>query len=158
MKKPSYLGLLNAIALGEADGEDYLRAWADTTADPEVAETLRFVAVREHEHAAAFTKRLAELGFGLKPADDRTEHRRRVKFVKSAASDIEKFERLRLHEPPGETDVFDRFFANKDIDPQTGALLGRYIAEERDSLRRFAACYRAVQRRSRAGTVGRSAG
>ena len=38
---------------------------------------------------------------------------------------------------------------HKDIDPQTGGLLGRYIAEERDSLRRFAACYQSLVRARR---------
>ena len=32
-------------------------------------------------------------------------------------------------------------FADKTIDIQTGALLGRYIAEERDSGRMLRACY-----------------
>ncbi len=147
-KKPSYLGLLNALAVGEAEGADYLRAWADTTSDPAVEEVLRFVVLRELEHSAVFAKRLAELGFGVLPREDKTRHRSVMRIAKSAASDVEKFERFRLDQGPGETDAFDGFFTNKDIDPQTGALLGRYIAEERDSLRRFAACYQALVRRS----------
>ena len=147
-KKPSFLGLLNAVAVGEAEAAQYLRAWADTTPDPEVAEVLAFVAVREHEHGAAFAKRIAELGFSVLPREDVTRHRKVMRIVRSADGDVEKFERLRLHEGPGERDVFDGFFTNKDIDPQTGALLGRYIAEERDSQRRFAACYQALLRRS----------
>jgi len=150
-KKPSYLGLLNALAVGEAEGADYLRAWADTTSDPAVEEVLRFVVLRELEHSAVFAKRLAELGYGVLPREDATRHRRVMRMAKSAASDIEKFQRFRLHEGPDDTDVFDGFFTNKDIDPQTGALLGRYIAEERDSLRRFAACYDALVRRSAKG-------
>ena len=51
-----------------------------------------------------------------------------------------------MTKPPvnGHRDVFDAFFENKDLDPVTGSLLGRYIAEERDSGRRFAACYQAL--------------
>ena len=41
----------------------------------------------------------------------------------------------------GTADVFDNFFENKDLDPATGGLLGRYVAEERDSGRKFAECY-----------------
>ena len=61
-------------------------------------------------------------------------------------SDRQKFERLGLGRAPtnGTPDIFDRFFENKDLDPQTGGLLGRYVAEERDSGRRFAACYAAL--------------
>jgi hypothetical protein len=73
--------------------------------------------------------------------------KQRLRAATSSMSDREKFEHFRLDRPPGETDVFDGFFTHKDLDPQTGALLGRYIAEERDSLRRFAACYRALVRR-----------
>ncbi len=62
-------------------------------------------------------------------------------------TDREKFERLGLTREPeaGRPDVFDRFFENKDLDPVTGGLLGRYVAEERDSGRRFAACYSALR-------------
>ena len=34
-------------------------------------------------------------------------------------------------------DIFDKFFSDHSIDIQTGELLGRYIAEERDSGRRL---------------------
>jgi hypothetical protein len=58
-------------------------------------------------------------------------------------SDKEKFEALGLGRQMqnGDRDVFDTFFENKDLDPVTGGLLGRYIAEERDSGRKFAECY-----------------
>lgn len=32
--KPSYLGLLNAIAIGESQAHCYLSAWIDKTRDP----------------------------------------------------------------------------------------------------------------------------
>ena len=66
-KKPSYLGLLNAIAYGEGEGAEYLAAWAGVTSDPEVRRALRTVIAREAEHAAAFTKRLDELGYEVLP-------------------------------------------------------------------------------------------
>ena len=61
-------------------------------------------------------------------------------------TDREKFEKLGFSpaersEPSG-PDFFSRMFEDKSIDIQTGALLGRYIAEERDSGRMLNACYR----------------
>ena len=57
----------------------------------------------------------------------------------SNMSDIEKFAVLGFGRGSGDTDVFDNMFQDKTIDPATGALLGRYIAEERDSIRMLAA-------------------
>jgi hypothetical protein len=38
-------------------------------------------------------------------------------------------------------DIFDGFFKDHSIDIRTGELLGRYIAEERDSARLLRSCY-----------------
>src|SRR4029077_4540964 len=59
--------------------------------------------------------------------------------------DIEKFRQLRLHRI-GEDILgfFDNVFADHTIDIQTGALLGRYIAEEHDSARLLRQCYDAL--------------
>ena len=38
-----------------------------------------------------------------------------------------------------------KILADTTIDPQTGALLGRFIAEERDTGRRLKACYQALK-------------
>lgn len=140
MAKPSYLGLLNAIAVGESTAEPYLLAWADTTKDKRLAKTLRFVAMREGEHGKAFAKRMLELGFEVRwPDNDRGAQT--MALATSDKTDIAKFRAFKLHKAPGKTDVFDSMFADKTIDPVTGALLGRYIAEERDSGRRLAAEY-----------------
>jgi len=61
MGKPSYIGLLNSIAVNEAKGQVLLQTWADHTDDERLRATLEFVAIREGEHAWAFTKRLCEL-------------------------------------------------------------------------------------------------
>lgn len=139
--KPSYLGLLNAIAVGEGQAYDYLGAWAEITDDDGVRDVLRFVAIREGEHALAFEKRIVELGFELRPGDPaKLDELREV--ATSERSDKEKFEALGLAALADDgPDVFSPMFDNKEIDPITGALLGRYIAEERDSGRRFRACY-----------------
>jgi len=140
MAKPSYLGLLNAIATGESAAEHYLLAWAGSTKDKRLAKTLRFVAMREGEHGKAFAKRMLELGFEVRwPDHDRADQA--MALATSDKSDITKFRKFKLHKAPGTSDVFDSMFSDKNIDPITGGLLGRYIAEERDSGRRLAAEY-----------------
>lgn len=147
-KKPSYIGLMNAIAVGEARAQRYLDAWADTTADDDVAETVRFIALREGEHAMAFAKRMAELGFTVREGDP-AEERAAMRAAKSKKlTDVEKFEHFGLARVKKGDDVFTAMFTDQTIDPQTGGLLGRYIAEERDSLRRAATCYRRTKRQA----------
>lgn len=129
---PSFLGLLNAIAVGETEAERFLLGWANVTGNPEVEKALRFVAMREGEHGKAFAKRMLELGHEVRwPAAKGSD----AKFAMacSSMSDTEKFDAFSVGKAPGGPDVFDRMFENKDLDPVTGGLLGRYIAEERDS-------------------------
>ena len=140
--KPTYLGLLNAIAVGEARGHALLNAWKDATGNADLAEVLNVVAIREQEHSAAFTKRLCELGFSVreKPSDQFDEN---LKLAASDASDVEKFRHLLGYAPEGSEskapmdDPLANLFSDRTIDPQTGALLGRFVAEERDSERRL---------------------
>lgn len=141
-EKPTYLGLLNAIALGERGGHCYLSEWANVTTDPAVRKVLLTVAAREGEHSASFTKRINELGYELREKED-PEIEPKLELVRSDCSDLEKMEALGLHEldNPGGTDIFDAFFNDHSIDIRTGELLGRYIAEERDSGRLLRACY-----------------
>lgn len=142
MSEPTYLALLNSIAVNERKGEALLGCWAATTPDPRLAEVLRFVAIREGEHAAAFAKRMCELGYAVceetayqvfKDFDDL------LAFIGSSASDAEKVARIGGNRE--DKDPFGGFFKDTTIDPQTGELLGRYIAEERDSGRRLRAEY-----------------
>ena len=142
-EKPSYLGLLNAISLAESRAHCYLSAWADVTTDPEVRAVLRKVAAREGEHGMSFAKRINELGFELVPAED-PEFESQMAIATSDCSDLEKAEALKLLRfctADGEPDVFDNFFRDHSIDIRTGELLGRYIAEERDTMRLFQACH-----------------
>jgi len=140
--KPSYLGLLNAIAIGERRGHVVLDAWRRSTADRKLAAELETVAIREREHAAAFTKRLCELGFDLKE-DSNPEFEETLAIARSGAPDDEKFRRLLGYgtDRDGDPDPLARIFADTTIDPRTGALLGRFIAEERDSERRLRAAW-----------------
>jgi hypothetical protein len=147
--KPSYLGMLNAIANAERQGYEYLNAWCERATDPHVKATLRTVATREHEHSLAFTKRIDELGFELEVRDI-LDFTKQMEIVTSDCSDYEKAEALGLFErkaETGERDIFAGLFDDQTIDIQTGALLGRYIAEERDSTRMIAACAQALEAR-----------
>jgi rubrerythrin len=138
--------LLNAIANGEAEAETYLLAWADVTTRPDVERELRFIARREGDHAAAFSARIRELGFEVQPRPDPRAERRMEIATSTTLSDREKLELLGFgpREDPDAPDVFAGMFADRTIDIDTGELLGRYIAEERDTGRRLDACYRAL--------------
>jgi hypothetical protein len=142
--KPSYLKVLNAIAVGEARGHALFDTWAKTTRDAELAGTLRMVAIRECEHAAVFTKRLCELGYDVreKPADDLEA---RLQKLRSDASDAEKFESVFGYGRERRDEGLSGIFADTTIDPVTGKLLGRFIAEERDTQRCLQAAYERVK-------------
>ena len=91
--KPSYIGLLNAIANGERMGHKIFRNWAAVTTCDDIRGTLQTVAIREAEHAWAFEKRLCELGFGLRKKAF-PDLKKTLKIAKSTATDVEKFEHL----------------------------------------------------------------
>jgi hypothetical protein len=144
--KPSYLGLLNAISLNESRAYAYLSAWADVTRHDGVRDVLRTVAAREGEHGMSFAKRINELGYQLRPKDD-PAFDRQLAVARSDRTDLEKFDALGVLRVDGGDgpDVFDSFFTDHSIDIRTGELLGRYIAEERDSLRLLRGCYEALR-------------
>ncbi|MGD0381360.1 MAG: hypothetical protein ABSC30_15410 [Acidimicrobiales bacterium] len=139
-EKPSYLGLLNAIAVNEARAHQYLQVWIDKTTDPDVETVLRTVAWREGEHGMSFAKRVNELGYNLRDRHD-LDLADRLEVAGSDRSDLEKMEYFgqdRLDEVLG---AFDTVFSDHTIDIQTGELLGRYIAEEFDTARLLRCCY-----------------
>ena len=140
--KPSYLGLLNAIAITEAKAHAYLTAWADTTKSEDVRALLLKIAAREGEHAMSFARRINELGYAVREKDDERENEA-IAVVTADCSDLEKMETLKLHrlDRGDEPDIFDDFFKDHSIDIATGELLGRYIAEERDTGRLFRECH-----------------
>jgi hypothetical protein len=155
--KPTYLGLLNAISLGETRAYQVLSAWAAVTENPDVRRVISTVAIREGEHGMAFAKRLNELGFSVLDRPD-PSFEAKLTCAQSDCSDVEKFEALRLGGrdvgDSDQPDFLDGLFHDRTIDPQTGALLGRWIAEERDSGRLLDGCYRALRSsKSRATTA-----
>ncbi len=147
-ERPTYLPMLEAIANAERQGHEYYQAWYDHATDPDLKETMRIVATRELEHSLAFTKRIDELGFECQPAKI-LDFENQIEIVTSDCSDYEKLQALELTDLADkildpERDPFRRLFNDLTIDVQTGALLGRYIAEERDSARMLAACATAM--------------
>ena len=144
--KPTYIGILNAIVNGERGGFESLNAWASVSPDPDVSGMLKTVALREGEHAATFEKRLCELGYSLREKKD-PNFSKTMDIVCSELSDSEKFEKLGLLQTVSEEgeDKLLQVMADKSIDPQTGALLGRFIAEERDSGRILREAYQCAK-------------
>jgi rubrerythrin len=153
--KPSYLGLLNAVALAESNAHEYLTAWAEVTTDPEVRAVLVTVAAREGEHGMSFAKRINELGYEVRPAED-PKHDQRMEVARSDRSYLDKLESLGVLDLCTEDgpDIFDNFFRDHTIDIRTGELLGRYIAEERDTLRLLTGCRDALCSRPAAEAGG----
>jgi rubrerythrin len=155
--KPTYLGLLNAISLGESRAYCYLTDWASVTPSPEVREVLLKVAAREGEHGMTFAKRINELGYQLRPkADDGGD--RALEIARSDCPDVEKMEALGLNklDTGDDPDVFDGLFRDHSIDIRTGEMLGRYIAEERDSARILRACYEQLRDARDAAEAGKN--
>jgi rubrerythrin len=148
--KPSYLGLLNAIALAECRAHAYLTVWAEQTPSADVRKVLLTVAAREGEHGMSFAKRINELGYEVRQKDDPNAEKV-MAIASSDLSDLEKMQKLKLHEldTANAPDIFDDFFKDHSIDIRTGELLGRYIAEERDTGRLLRSCYEQLQAASR---------
>ena len=154
MQKPAYLGLLNAISLGESAAGVYLDAWADVTTNEDLACTLRLVAARERSHGEVFCRRIAELGFELRRKPNAKDAEQLAKLSNPNISDLEKLP------PRGEAGGSEPFaeikkaIAAGDFDPMTANLMSWYIAEEIDSGRRLAEVYRGVREGRRGGKKG----
>jgi rubrerythrin len=144
--RPSYLGLLNAIVTSELHGHEYFTAWLEKTDDPEVRTALLAVRAREGEHGMTFARRINELGFEVRPRPLSEDEIFRAEVAGSDRSDEEKLAALGYGEGWGQQsgDLYDHWFADHTIDPVTGGLLGRFIAEERDSSRLLRGAWEAV--------------
>jgi hypothetical protein len=140
--KPTYLSLLNAVAVGEARAHRYLNEWIAVCTEPAVREVLQTVAWREGEHGMSFAKRIDELGYSVRQNEDPELERDLAMARSTEATDLEKFEHFGLGRLSDTLSFFDDVFKDHSIDIRTGALLGRYIAEEFDSARRLTDCYR----------------
>ena len=120
--KPSYIGLLNAISLGESEAECYLNAWAAVTPDDGVRSVISTVALREGEHGKAFAKRLCELGYGVQPRGESDVAAKMAIAASTTLSDKEKFEKLgvgrSVADRAGDNDVFVNMFKDTTVDIQ----------------------------------------
>jgi len=145
--KPPYLGLLNAISLAESEAGVYLEAWANATENEELASCLRFVAARETSHGELFCRRLAELGYSLRPKPDPKSAARLARYANPKISDCEKV-------GPERIDADDTFaeirkaMADGAYDEMTCNMLQWYINEEVDSGRRLNAAYAKVREKA----------
>src|SRR4051794_39020574 len=146
--KPAYLGLLNAISLAETHAGQYLEAWASVTPDEDLACTLRLVAARERSHGEVFCRRIAELGFSLKPKRDPAAGERLAKYADPRISDLEKVGPERKGEDRDPFGEIKAKMADGEYDPMTCNLLQWYIAEEADSGRRLREAYGCVRERA----------
>ncbi len=138
--KPSYLGLLNAIALGESRAGVQLSAWAAATTDADLRDTLTFVAKRETSHGDVFRRRIQEFGFDVMERPD-PKFEERLKVVSDPS--IPDVKKLGRDEEGGGADPFAKIeedMANGIFDPLTADLMRWYIAEERDSGERLRVC------------------
>ncbi|MEZ5410356.1 MAG: cupin domain-containing protein [Acidimicrobiales bacterium] len=144
--EPSYLPLLRRIANAECNAEVFLSAWARATPRADVGGVIATVALREGEHTKAFQKRICELGFDVAIVEAPETAGRAAIGAATDLTDREKFEKLGLGQRP-DPSVPDRwagYFEDTTIDIATGELLGRFISEERDSVRMRADCYEAL--------------
>jgi rubrerythrin len=143
-KKPSYLGLLNAISLAESAAAVYLEAWANVTPNEDLARTLRLVAARERSHSEVFCRRIAELGYALRRKSDPQAARRLAKLADPDVSDLQKIgpECEEEADPFGE---IRRRMREDEFDPLTLSLINWYIAEEKDSAKRLREAYARVR-------------
>lgn len=151
--KPSYLKLLNAVSNAETAAHEYLEAWVAVTPSDDVRGVLQTVSAREGEHGKAFAKRINELGYNLICKEDPKQAERIELAGRRDLTDLEKMERFGLGrlDTGDKPDIFDTFFQDHSIDIRTGELLGRYIAEERDSGRLLRSCYEQLKGASAGG-------
>lgn len=144
--EPTYLPLLRRIANAECNAEVYLTAWAGASPRDDVRRVIATVAMREGEHTKAFQKRICELGHDVSIVEAPETAGRAAIGAATDLTDREKFEKLGLGVPPdsAKPDRWVSYFEDSTIDILTGGLLGRFIAEERDSVRILAECYAAL--------------
>jgi quercetin dioxygenase-like cupin family protein len=136
---PAYYDLLSKISAGECSGAAAFNAWATATTNPDFAKVLKIVAIREAEHSAAFEKRLCELGHSVDFSDVDPKTSENLKFLGSDASDLDKIKLLGFDDLK-DKDTLSALLRDRSIDPITGALMGRFIAEERDTARMINDC------------------
>jgi quercetin dioxygenase-like cupin family protein len=149
--EPSYLPLLRKIANAECNAEVFLSAWAAATPRDDVRRVIGTVALREAEHAKAFEKRICELGFDVTIEEAPQTAGRAAIAARADLTDGQKFEELGVGMPadPSTPDRWASYLGDNTIDIATSELLGRFVGEERDSVRMLAECRGALAEEER---------
>lgn len=150
--KPSYLGLLNRLAVGESRAGVYLKAWADTTPDPELKRALLLVAARESTHGEVFKQRIDRLGFAVRETEDPSFATMLAMFGDPTLSDREKIKRSsggdkrQDGDEPAPDAIADLSARTEDgsMDQLTRDTMRWYLAEERDTLELLRDVYQGV--------------
>ena len=93
--KPSYLGLLNAVAWPESSAHCYLSEWAAVTKDPDVRQRPAYRGGPRGRARMSFAKRINELGYELRQKPDESLDKK-LDIARSDCSDLEKMEALGL--------------------------------------------------------------
>jgi Mn-containing catalase len=125
------IGLLKALAAGEAEGGRRLPQWAAIVSDPKVAETLRFITARENSHVELFIRRLCELDETVDVAVVPPELAYLSMLADPAVADREKA--LCVLAGADFFEEVERRIQAGAYDQLTAKLLAFYVAEERDS-------------------------
>lgn len=151
--KPSYLGLLNRLAVGESRAGVYLKAWADVTPHAELRTALLLVAARESTHGEVFKQRIERLGFSVMERDDPNGASQLAMFGDPNLSDREKIKRSGGAgdakpdgDEPAPDAIADLTARTEDgtMDELTRDTMRWYLAEERDTLALLQEVYKSV--------------
>lgn len=132
---------LNAIAVAAGREAKLLRSWRKRSADGSLQQQLEALELEARERAACFARQLHRLGGKLEDRySDRFEE-----YLAIASSNLSDRDKLtRLFDLSGAAEEgLEALFDTPGIDADSGALLGRYIAERRQRL----ACLRALRQR-----------
>ena len=144
--KPSYLGLLTPSPSPRRTRTSISRV---DRGDPEPRGARGAAAPSRHARASTAWLRQAHQRARLRGARARTTPTARSggdrgsRLLRPGEDEGARSTRLDTGDKP---DIFDGFFKDHSIDIRTGELLGRYIAEERDTARLLRGCYEQLKK------------
>ena len=141
IKRPSYLPLLNTIAIHERNSGVSLKAWADKTPNKDLRTCLNIVAARETSHYEIFKRRINELGFSLQEEEE-PGHEERLIVRGSDLPDREKIRRIRKVVMTAD---YRSAVSDDTTDELTQSLLKWFADEEADSAGRLVEAYDMVE-------------
>lgn len=141
LPEPDLCRQLNDIAVEAGREAKLLRSWRKRSANGSLQQQLEALELEARERAARFARQLHRLGGKLEDRySDRFEEY--LAIASSNLSDLAKLTRL-FDLSGGAEEGLESLFETPGIDADSGALLGRYIAERRQRL----ACLRELRQR-----------